>query len=116
MSAIQGLSRVILFVRDVAKVQQFFQSNFGMEVIGTPEAGWVQLRSGGCELALHKAGSVGVGSASPVKLVFFSQDVESARKELVAKGIKMGKIQTYNELRFCDGADPEGNPFQISNR
>lgn len=38
------------------------------------------------------------------------------REELIAKGVKMYEPMIFGDLVLCDGDDPEGNPFQISNR
>ena len=38
------------------------------------------------------------------------------RDELIEKGVKMFKPMIGEGLVLCDGEDPEGNRFQISNR
>ena len=50
------------------------------------------------------------------KIVFFASDVEEARDRLIARGAKLGPVKASGDLRLCDGRDPEGNVFQISNR
>jgi hypothetical protein len=43
--------------------------------------------------------------------------VSKARAELVARGIEMGNDPGDGDgLKLCDGKDPEGNVFQVSNR
>ncbi len=32
------------------------------------------------------------------------------------RGAKMGKVKSGAGLDLCEGVDPDGNPFQISNR
>ncbi|MEZ4824227.1 MAG: hypothetical protein R2942_18275 [Ignavibacteria bacterium] len=44
------------------------------------------------------------------------KDVAKAKALIESRGCKMGKIVTFGKLNFCDGSDPEGNKFQISNR
>jgi hypothetical protein len=53
---------------------------------------------------------------NPHKIVFYANDVSKVRSELVAKGAKMGKLRKFGALMLCDGQDPEGHVFQISNR
>ena len=115
------LGRVIIFVGDVQRCAQFYQDVFGFKVVpsGEPAEGWMELDTGGAGLAFHKArgvkGPTG-SSENPHKIVFYAKDVVKARAEVVAKGAKMGKVIEYGDLRFCDGKDPEGHVFQISNR
>jgi hypothetical protein len=53
------VSRVILYVKDVAGVAVFCQQHFGMKPLPGNEEGWVEMSSGkrGCYIALHKAAS-----------------------------------------------------------
>ena len=117
------LNRIIIFVGNVDKCAKFYQDIFGFTVKPgrTPE--WVELDTGGCTLAFHQARKNGTkasertGSATnPHKIVFSSKNVEKTRTELIAKGVKMGAVVKFENLIFCDGTDPEGHKFQISNR
>ena len=46
-----------------------------------------------------------------------AEEVEAALREaLAARGARMGRLLGSGDLAFCDGKDPDGNPFQISNR
>ncbi|MEQ1606139.1 MAG: hypothetical protein ABL999_14855 [Pyrinomonadaceae bacterium] len=51
-----------------------------------------------------------------VKFVFYSSDVATDRQYLLDCGVRMNETVRYGEIEFCDGADPEGNIFQISSR
>jgi predicted enzyme related to lactoylglutathione lyase len=74
---------------------------------------WVTLQTGECTLALHGGGSRKLGEDTP-KIVFGVEDIETARQELLAGGVRMGQIrQAAPAVRVCDGRDPEGNPFSI---
>jgi len=53
---------------------------------------------------------------NPHKIVFYCEDVAEVRAQLVAKGAKVGDVRTFGKLTLCDGQDPEGHVFQISNR
>jgi hypothetical protein len=47
--------------------------------------------------------------------MFIRDDVEGMRERLAAKGALMGPLENYPPLTYCDGKDPEGNIFQITN-
>jgi uncharacterized glyoxalase superfamily protein PhnB len=109
----------------VTKCAAFYREAFGFMIVpgDDPPKDWIELETGGCRLAFHQAhGSKGPihpptgGPMNPHKIVFYAKDVPKTRAKLVAKGVKMRAIQTYGKLRFCDGRDPEGHVFQISNR
>jgi hypothetical protein len=82
------------------------------------------LQAGHCELALHKAGEDYVSSDAissrlnnNAKLVFAVYgDIEVYRAKLIANGTPMGEIKSYPGFTgpLCDGTDPEGNVFQLS--
>jgi len=117
------LNRIIIFVANVEKCAKFYQDIFGFTVKpgSTPE--WVELDTGGCVLALHQARKNGAktstrtgSAANPHKIVFSTKDVAKTREDLIAKGVKMGSIMKFEKLVFCDGTDPEGHKFQVSNR
>jgi catechol 2,3-dioxygenase-like lactoylglutathione lyase family enzyme len=119
------LHRIIIFVGDVRKCADFYRDNFGFTIVPSddPPSEWMELDTGGCRLAFHQAhGPKGPihsptgGPMNPHKIVFYAKDVAKARVKLIAKGVKMRTVQTYGKLRFCDGRDPEGHVFQISNR
>jgi predicted enzyme related to lactoylglutathione lyase len=119
------LARIIIFVGDVEKCVRFYCEAFGFTAIASehPSSEWVELETGGCRLAFHKArGPDGpidspTGSANnPHKIVFFTEDVASAKAQLGGRGASMGEIRRSGTLVLCDGRDPEGHVFQISNR
>ena len=119
------LHRIIVFVADVEKCAQFSADVFGFTILPSdqPPGEWIELETGGCRLAFHKArGPKGpitkpTGSpTSPHKIVFYAADVEAARAAVVARGATMAKVLKCGTLVLCDGRDPEGHAFQISNR
>lgn len=101
------LARVILFARNMAGLTAFYRDVLGLPV-KKEETGWVEFEG----FALHR-GSPNPGSTM---LAFGSEDVAKTRAELVARGAVMGKVKDFGALVLCDGKDPEGNLFQISNR
>jgi len=110
------LARVILFAKDIASLAQFYAS---------PE--FISFDAGGCHLCLHQiperhAREIRIDDpprpreSTPLKVAFFADDVDARRAELIARGAHMGNVQRVGPLALCDGIDPEGNVFQISNR
>lgn len=119
------LNRIIIFVADVEKCARFYADVFGFTPVTSdqPPTEWIELDTGGCRLAFHKArGTRGPvdsptgGPMNPHKIVFHAEDVQATRAALIARGVAMGKVHQFGALTFCDGKDPEGHVFQISNR
>ena len=120
-----AMNRVIVFVGDVEKCTEFYRTLFDLVPIESTHSPkeWIELDAGGCRLAFHKAytpdGPVNgpTGSpANPHKIVFYAEDVPAMREELVRRGAEMDDVKTFSDLALCDGSDPEGHRFQISNR
>ncbi len=105
------LARVILFTRNMATITAFYRNVIGLP-LKSEEKGWVEFDAGGCVLALHQ----GPGEPGSTKLAFGSMDVAKTRDQLAARGARMGKVKDLGGLVLCDGKDPDGNLFQISNR
>ena len=118
------LNRVIVFVGDVQKCASFYRDAFGLPFIPSDDPeGWQELDAGPCRLAFHKAhgpdgpvDSPTGGPMNPHKIVFHAEDVVETRTELERRGVRMGKVNRFGGLVLCDGVDPEGHRFQISNR
>jgi catechol 2,3-dioxygenase-like lactoylglutathione lyase family enzyme len=107
------LRRIILFTRRMPAMAAFYAGTLGLRQV-TDEDGFKEFDAGGCKIALHNGASE-VG-ARPPKIVFWSDDVPAAREVLVARGANVGKVLSGRGLVRCEGKDPDGNPFQISNR
>ena len=94
------------------------------ELIGELSDEFVSFDAGGSQLCLHQIPSEYIDTSnkyearedSYTKVVFYSNNVESDRAELINKGIKMKEIIRFDGIEICDGCDCEGNIFQISNR
>jgi len=107
---------IILYVKNVEKVAEFYQRVFELEVIGAPEKGWLQLGAGGCNLALHQAAKTADHRRAAAKIVFGVKDVAKAKALLESRGMKLGPIHVTPNSTFCTGKDPEGNLLSIGNR
>jgi predicted enzyme related to lactoylglutathione lyase len=108
--------RIILYVRDIAKVAAFYQTHFGLQPAGA-ESGWLELVSpaGGCNLALHQA-AVSQKRGSEVKIVFAVEDVHAFKAAREAAGLRFGVVHEAASHAFANGRDPAGNAIQISSR
>jgi catechol 2,3-dioxygenase-like lactoylglutathione lyase family enzyme len=108
--AIRGIT---IFTSDMEKMAAFYRDVLGLKLIeDTP--GWKQFDAGACRLALHK-GKSRVG-ARPPKIGFYAKDVAKAKAWLEARGAKLGEIQSSALVSFCNGKDPDGNAYAITNR
>ena len=113
----ENISRIILFVHDVLNCTEFYKNILGLKVVGKPDPDWTELKAGNCCIALHRTGKKSNGKFyNNIKIVFYKNNVKKAKELIEKKGIKMGKIFTFEEINFCDGSDPEGNKFQFSDR
>jgi catechol 2,3-dioxygenase-like lactoylglutathione lyase family enzyme len=123
---IVSLSRVILFVQDVPRLAEFYQSMLGLMVVEEIAGEWVVLAAGGgCELALHRVGEPYRVSdtrswrvESNMKLVMtVDEGLEGLRARLLAAGVEMRDLRASPGAGWrCDGVDPEGNVFQLVER
>jgi predicted enzyme related to lactoylglutathione lyase len=119
-----SLSRVILYVHDVERLSAFYQNAFALSVVEHIKDEWAVLKVGACEIALHRVGKAyrvadpsDWAVMSNTKLVItVDRELAGMRAELMAKGVEMGPIKSYPGLTgpLCDGSDPEGNMFQLS--
>jgi len=110
------MHRVIIFCARPAVLSAFYVEAFGFSILSREKTFF--------DIGHHKSASSRIGfhqgkknATGAIKLCFYSDDVNADRERLVHLGVKMGKIVSPSEsLSFCDGRDPEGNAFQISNR
>ncbi|MFJ1213172.1 VOC family protein [Burkholderia pyrrocinia] len=119
------MTRIILYVRDVASLKAFYQRYFDLPVIEEIDGEWVVLDAGAVELALHLAGPAfrqaassahANADASTVKLVFsIDADIDAHRDRLARDGVTVRDLKRYDGFayRMYDGLDPEGNVFQV---
>ncbi|HEY1997856.1 VOC family protein [Paraburkholderia sp.] len=117
-----SMSRLILYVHNVELLKSFYQAQFGFSVVEEIPDEWAVLKAGEVQLALHLVGEPYRGSAahaghSNAKLVFsLPSGLPALRDKLIASGINMGELKRYSgfPMLLCDGKDPEGNVFQLS--
>ncbi|WP_175965092.1 VOC family protein [Burkholderia sp. BCC0322] len=120
------MTRIILYVQDVALLKTFYQRYFDLPVVEEIEHEWVVLGAGAIELALHLAGPAfrhavqthaeARAAASHVKFVFsIGQDIGAHRERLAGNGVTVRDLKRYDGFAYTmyDGIDPEGNVFQV---
>lgn len=121
-----SLNTIILFGKDVELVKDFYIDIFQFEVLEEIKDQWVLLNAGDCKIGLHKIGdqfldtfTENFNADNNVKLVFeITTDIFLLQKELLKKGVHINEVQTWETYHShtCDGKDPEGNTFQLSQR
>ncbi len=118
------LSRIILFGNDIPGLKQFYQSVFNLQLVEETADEWLVFKAGAMEIAFHRIGKafrndLPFRAESNTKLVFnINDDLYEFRKILIAKGVKMNTIKSFEgiDFLFCDGEDIEGNVFQLSQK
>ena len=118
------LARVIFFTRNMPEMTAFYGDVLGLPSKLDPKypaSEWIEFDAGGCRIALHAAGPDASplhrdGRNDPHKIAFFCDDIPAERERLIARGVPMDKANRFGDLKLCDGADPDGNRFQLSNR
>lgn len=119
-----SINRLILYVMDVKLLKAFYLRHFEAPVIEEIEGEWVVFQYGALELGLHLAGpayrtqsETDDGVYSNAKFVFtVPSGLPELRERLLAGGVAMHNLKRYEgfPMLFCDGEDPEGNIFQLS--
>ncbi len=110
------ISSVLLYVKDVATVSEFYEQHFGFrpEPGGTP--GWRVLAGpGSCTLSLHRAAK-GQKSGAAMKIVFAVRDIGEFVKKKNLAGLKFGSIHEADGYSFANAKDPAGNSISVSSR
>jgi len=109
--------RVIVFTTSFAPMRDFYRDVLGLALV-EEEDGWADFDAGPIRLAIHagRGGGNGGGDAGPHKITFFATDVEAVRDALIGRGVAMGRVNRFDQTAICDGHDPDGNRFQISDR
>lgn len=121
-----SLEGIILFVKNVSLLAEFYTDSFGCVVVESMGADWQLLDTGGASIGLHKIpDSFHDSQEAPqsyyqnTKLVFMiTENLEALRNRLLAKNISMRSINQYPQWGYeiCDGEDPEGNVFQLKRK
>jgi len=115
-----SMLRIVLFTKDMPGMVAFYRDILGLKLrkdelkLRKDEKGWKEFDANGCVIALHN-GTSSPGRRPP-KIGFWAKDIAAARQELIGRGAKMSKLMEGGGLVRCEGKDPDGNPFSISDR
>ena len=111
-----SLYQLMLMVDDMAKMVDFYRDAVGLEVVfpndapadGFGNESWVQLASGGANLALHGGGTrQGSGAAT---LSFKVEDVEAVYLNLKRQNYEIEPpVELGPGVMVAKAVDPEGN-------
>jgi len=112
---------VFFNVDDMEKAKAFYRDTLGLPV-KYEAADWVELDAGNVTIALRRYGSgpegrpeLGVGEGAT--LVFQVKDIEAAKAELEAEGVKfISGVFDYGAVKLAAFEDLNGNVLQIYQR
>lgn len=106
-----------MYVKDHKGLSDWYCNTFGLKTLHVDdEARWVEVDMGrGVVLAFHGGGNKRTWTRPP-QIMFEVADAEQAKASLEAAGTRMGKIGRWKHVVWCHGKDPEGNPFQITEK
>jgi catechol 2,3-dioxygenase-like lactoylglutathione lyase family enzyme len=123
------IARIILFAKDMAERTSFYGGVLGLSRVDGPEDSpkFVSFQAGAVQFSLHAiperyTRTIEISDppipleGAPIKVAFGVEDVAGMRRELNSRGARMGPAREFGDLHLCDGTDPEGNVFQLSNR
>jgi catechol 2,3-dioxygenase-like lactoylglutathione lyase family enzyme len=108
-----SMRRIVLFTKDMPRMVAFYRDVLGLR-LKKDEPGWKEFDARGCVIALHN-GTPRIG-ARPPKIGFWANDIAAARQTLLARGAPMSDLLSGAGIIRCEGKDPDGNPFSISDR
>ncbi len=108
-----AMSRIVIFTPNLERITAFYRDVLGLK-LRVDETGYREFDAGACGIALHN-GTASPGRRPP-KIVFHARDVAKLRAALVARGTRLGKMMSGRGLTRCEGQDPDGNPYQPSDR
>ena len=108
-----SMRRIVLFTKNMPGMVAFYRDVLGLK-LRKDDKGWKEFDAKGCIIVLHN-GTSEVGRRPP-KIGFWAKDIAAARHELIGRGAKISKLIERDGLVRCEGKDPDGNPFYVSNR
>lgn len=118
MNASPSVSRILLYVRDVQKIADFYVEHFGFVRKPQVHDDLLEITSatGTFSLLLHQASKGHRIGQSCIKIVFDVEDIEGFKKKAATKGLMFGLTYKGDGYEFANARDPAKNPIQISRR
>ncbi|HOY13605.1 MAG TPA: hypothetical protein PLY70_10715 [Saprospiraceae bacterium] len=121
-----NLETIIIFVRNVEKLKDFYVGILELEIIEEIPSQWILLQAGDCKIGLHQIGESYLSESAQdfqvetnTKMVFeINEDLANVRDTLISKNVKMREIMVWENYPYilCDGEDTEGNVFQLKQK
>lgn len=115
---------VVLYVKDAAECLKFWTEKIGMVQKGSKHAGPYEIHKVGFEgqrfsfelvpLDMMKDNPDGLDLATP-SIAFNDEDLEAARKRLLAAGIQATEIADHGGINAFAFPDNEGRWFAVTN-
>ena len=116
---VPALGRVLLYVRDIETVAEFYARHFGFRIHREKGDRVVELESlagNGCAIMLHPLGRGRKSGQTIAKLVFDVPDVEAFCTRAAEHGLSFGTVHKADGYAFANTSDPAGNPVSVSSR
>ncbi len=113
------LGRILLNVRDIDSVAEFYAFHFGFRIHREEGDRVVELQSpagAGSNIMLYPLGRGRKGGQTIVKLVFDVPDVEAFCARAAEHGLPFGPVHKADGYVFANARDPAGNSISISSR
>src|ERR1700740_3422848 len=103
-----SLSSIILFVRDVDLLKDFYTRIFQLEIIEETPQMWVLLKAGSISIGLHRVGDQYLGitdsafkAGNNVKIVFeISDDIHHVRDYLLQNHVAVKEVKTFENYDY----------------
>ena len=113
------LGRILLYVRDIEAVADFYALHFGFRIHRQENDRIVELEhpdGAGSNIMLHPLGRGRKSGQSVVKLVFDVADVDAFCVRAAERGLDFGAIHKGCGYAFANARDPAGNSISVSSR
>ena len=113
------LGRILLYVRDIEAVADFYTLHFGFRIHRKRNDRVVELESpggAGSNIMLHPLGRGRKGGQTVAKLVFDVADVDAFCHRAAEQGLEFGAIHKGDGYEFANARDPAGNSISVSSR
>jgi catechol 2,3-dioxygenase-like lactoylglutathione lyase family enzyme len=112
------LELVVIPVADVDRAKAFYVEQLGfdadVDAQVSEQVRFVQLTPRGSDCSIAIGSGIVAGEPGSVKgLQVVVPDVERAREELLAGGVQVGEVESFDWGSFVYFADPDGNRWSV---
>ena len=114
---VERMDFVSVFTEDIKRAKEFYAGTLGLEIESEGESD-MEFRCGQVTLDVFNPSSIGLPFApSPAGLALRVHDVDAARTDLEAKGVKFdGETIETGVCRMASFKDPDGNALLLHRR